>query len=92
MIDVLICTRHARVAVIELKTHDLPLQGLDYRSRVGWQHQRGEFQKFGYSPKLELSPEPPLLFLVAPAVRVHPVTDPILVFRKRSPQIAARAA
>lgn len=49
MIDVLICTRHARVAVIELKTHEdihLPLQGLDYRSRVCWQHQRGEFQKF----------------------------------------------
>jgi hypothetical protein len=119
MIDVLTCTRHGRLAVIELKTDEgihLPLQGLDYWSRVCWHHRRGEFPKFGHFPKLELSPEPPLLLLVAPALRVHPATDTILryvspdipwtfigiderwreqikpVFRKRSPQIAARAA
>lgn len=81
MIDVLTCTRQGRLVVIELKADEdihLPLQGLDYWSRVRWHHQRGEFQRFGYFPGLELSPEPPLLFLVAPALRVHPATDTIL--------------
>jgi len=81
MIDVLTCTRQGRLAVIELKADEdihLPLQGLDYWSRVCWHHQRGEFQKFGYFPGLQLSPDPPLLFLVAPALRVHPATDIIL--------------
>lgn len=81
MIDVLTATRQGRLAVIELKANEdihLPLQGLDYWSRVCWHHQRGEFQKFGYFPGVELSPDPPLLFQVAPALRVHPATDTIL--------------
>jgi hypothetical protein len=78
MIDVLTCTRDGRLAVLELKASEdlhLPLQGLDYWARVNWHHQRGEFQRFGYFPGRELSPEPPLLFLVAPALQVHPTTD-----------------
>src|SRR5207237_1552718 len=42
----------------------LPLQGLDYWSRVAWHHARGEFHRFGYFSGKELSPEPPLLLLV----------------------------
>jgi hypothetical protein len=81
MIDVLTCTRQGRLLVAELKADEdihLPLQGLDYWARVCWHHQRGEFQKFGYFPGIELSPEPPLLLLVAPALHVHPATDTIL--------------
>jgi hypothetical protein len=81
MIDVLASTRDGRLAVIELKADEdihLPLQGLDYWSRVAWHHSRGEFQKFGYFQHRELSPLPPLLFLVAPALRVHPATDTVL--------------
>jgi hypothetical protein len=83
MIDVLTCTRAGRLAVLELKASEdlhLPLQGLDYWSRVNWHHQRGEFQKFGYFSGRELSPEPPLLMLVAPALQVHPATDTLLRF------------
>jgi hypothetical protein len=47
---------------------------------VNWHHERGEFQKFGYFAGRQLSPEPPLLFMVAPALQVHPATDAQLKF------------
>ncbi len=81
MIDVLTTTRDGRLAVVELKADEdihLPLQGLDYWSRVAWHHARGEFQRCGYFPGRELSRERPLLFLVAPALHVHPATDTLL--------------
>lgn len=81
MIDLLTVTRAGRLAVIELKADEdihLPLQGLDYWSRVNWHHQRGEFQQFGYFSGKPLSPESPLLYLVAPALRIHPATDTLL--------------
>lgn len=81
MIDVLTVTREGRLAVIELKADEdihLPLQGLDYWSRVTWHHARGEFQRFGYFPGRELTPDKPLLFLIAPALHVHPATDTLL--------------
>jgi len=89
MIDVLCATRNGRLAVVELKADEdihLPLQGVDYWSRVVWHHARGEFKRFGYFPDRELSPEQPLLFLVAPALHIHPATDTLL--RYVSPQIA----
>ncbi len=91
MIDVLTLTREGRLAVIELKADEdihLPLQGTDYWSRVAWHHQCGEFQRFGYFPGRELSPEPPVLVMVAPALHVHPATDTLL--RYISPKIEWR--
>ncbi len=88
MIDVLTTTRDGRLAVVELKADEdihLPLQGLDYWSRVAWHHARNEFPRFGYFPDRELSAEDPLLFLVAPALHVHPATDVLL--RYISPEI-----
>jgi|HubBroStandDraft_4_1064222.scaffolds.fasta_scaffold13298_1 hypothetical protein len=88
MIDVLTTTRAGRLAVVELKADEdihLPLQGLDYWSRVEWHHARGEFPRFGYFEDRELSAEKPLLFLVAPALHVHPSTDTLL--RYLAPEI-----
>ncbi|HTA25133.1 MAG TPA: hypothetical protein VK763_16485 [Terriglobales bacterium] len=88
MIDVLAVTRAGRLTVVELKADEdihLPLQGLDYWSRVAWHHARGEFQRFGYFPLRELSPAEPLLLLVAPALHVHPAADTLLHYF--SPQI-----
>jgi hypothetical protein len=88
MIDVLALTHIGRLAVIELKADEdihLPMQGLDYWSRVAWHHARGEFQKFGYFPGRELSSEPPQLMLIAPALHIHPATD--ILLRYFSPQI-----
>jgi hypothetical protein len=88
MIDVLTATRAGRLAVVELKADEdihLPLQGLDYWSRVAWHHARGEFQEFGYFPGRELLSQSSLLFLVAPALHVHPATDTLL--RYLSPEV-----
>jgi hypothetical protein len=81
MIDVLTTTHEGRLAVVELKADEdihLPLQGLDYWARVEWHRARGEFPRFGYFAGWELSAETPLLFLVAPALHVHPATDTLL--------------
>jgi hypothetical protein len=88
MIDILALTHQGRLAVIELKADEdihLPMQGLDYWSRVAWHHARGEFQKFGYFPGQEISSEQPQLLLVAPALHIHPATESLL--RYLSPQI-----
>jgi hypothetical protein len=86
MIDVLTATHAGRLGVVELKADEdihLPLQGLDYWSRVEWHHARGEFTRFGYFGGTELSAERPLLFLVAPALHVHPTTDTLLSYLSR---------
>jgi hypothetical protein len=88
MIDILAATRESRLAVIELKADEdihLPLQGVDYWSRVAWHQSRGEFAQFGYFPGRELAAQKPLLMLVAPALHLHPTTDAIL--RYLSPEI-----
>ncbi len=83
MIDVLTSTREGRLAVLELKADEdihLPLQGLDYWARVQWHHLRGEFTANGYFAGKDLSPAPPLLLLIAPALRIHPATDALLSY------------
>jgi hypothetical protein len=85
-----------RLAVIELKADDdlhLALQGLDYWVRVRWHHQQnpdqasglGEFQRHGYFGGVRLAKGAPRLYLVAPALRVHPATE--IVLRYLSPQV-----
>jgi hypothetical protein len=88
MLDVLTCTLDGRLAVLELKANEdmhLPLQGLDYWARVRWHQQHGEFARNGYFAGREMSSAPPLLYLVAPALRVHPATDVLL--RYLSPRV-----
>ena len=74
MIDILTVTKQGRLAILELKVSEdieLPVQGLDYWLRVRWHHERGEFQKNGYFPGLELSPRSPILYFVCPQFRYH---------------------
>jgi hypothetical protein len=88
MLDVLTITHEGRLAVVELKADEdihLPLQGLDYWARVEWHHSRGEFPRFGYFADRELSADKPRLYLVAPALHVHPATD--ILLRYFSPEI-----
>src|SRR5947209_807726 len=88
LIDVLTCTHDGRLAVLELKADEdihLPLQGLDYWARVKWHQERGDFQKNGYFQGVQLAAQPPLLFLIAPALRIHPAIETLL--RYFSPDI-----
>ncbi|MEO7028990.1 MAG: hypothetical protein ABI147_06270 [Acidobacteriaceae bacterium] len=96
MLDLLGVTADGRLAVIELKADDdlhLALQGLDYWIRVRHHHLQnpdaktglGEFQRHGYFRGVELSPLPPRLYLVAPALHIHPATE--IILRYFSPRV-----
>ncbi len=96
MLDLLSLTEDGRLAVIELKASEdpqLPLQGLDYWIRVRWHHMQhpdpvtglGEFQRHGYFAGVRLSPLPPRLYLVCPALHVHPSTE--ILLRHLSPRV-----
>ena len=96
MLDVLSVDKGGRLAVIELKADEdlhLALQGLDYWVRVRWHHQQnpdagsglGEFERHGYFGGVRLAEGDPRLYLVAPALRVHPATD--VVLRYLSPRV-----
>jgi hypothetical protein len=81
MLDLLTVTHSGRLAVIEIKADDdlhLPLQALDYWCRVRKLQREQAFQKHGYFRGVELSDRPPLLYLIAPALRIHPSTDTVL--------------
>jgi hypothetical protein len=81
LLDLLTVTNQGRLAILELKADEdmhLPLQALDYWIRVRALHRSGELQRHGYFPGVPLSSADPLLYLVAPALRLHP-TYPILL-------------
>ena len=89
MLDLLGVTADGRLAVLELKAQDdlhFALQGLDYWIRVRHHHREtadpntglGEFQRHGYFRGVELSPLQPRLYLVAPALHIHPATETVL--------------
>ena len=83
VVDILGVTAAGRLAVIELKLDEqinLPLQGLDYWLRVKWLNDRGQFRERGYFAGVELSKQPPLLYLVSPAFRFHTSNDAVLRF------------
>jgi hypothetical protein len=46
---------------------------------------QGDFPRYGYFSGIELQDAPPLVYLVAPALRFHPSTD--ILFRYFSPEI-----
>lgn len=81
MLDLLAVTQTGRLAVVELKADDdlhLPFQALDYWVRVRQLHREQAFGKQGYFPGVELSEQDPLLYLIAPSLRIHPSTDTVL--------------
>ena len=81
LLDLLAMDRHGRLHVLELKTSEhigFPLQALDYWSRVRRHQLAGDFERLGYFPGRMVSPLPPRLCLIAPALRWHPRTDAIL--------------
>jgi hypothetical protein len=89
MMDLLSVTDDGRLAVLEVKAEEdlhLALQGLDYWVRVRWHHLQhadaasglGEFQRHGYFEDVRLAEGDPRLYLIAPALRIHPATEVVL--------------
>ncbi len=88
IMDLVGVTRKGRVVIIELKVSEeiqLPAQGLRYWMRVKQHLDNGDFARCGYFPGIELSKEPPALWLVAPSLHFHPATD--LILKHFSPTI-----
>jgi hypothetical protein len=98
MLDLLTLDRSGRLIVIELKADEdlhLPLQALDYWIRVRALNDDRQsidggpvisaFERQGYFPGAQISPHPPRLLLVAPALRIHPANETVL--RYLAPQI-----
>ena len=88
ILDLLTITRTGRLAILELKATEhlhLPLQAADYWLRIRRHLEQGDFARYGYFPGVELQAAPPLVYLVAPALRFHPATDVLL--RYLSPEL-----
>ena len=90
MLDLLTLDQVGRLVVLEVKADEdmhLPLQGLDYWIRVRalnadrkvvGNREIGAFERQGYFSGQEISPRPPKLLLVAPALRIHPSNEIVL--------------
>lgn len=94
VLDLLAVGRDGRLAVIELKADEdlhMPLQGLDYWIRVHRTAQArtangvSDFTRHGYFPGIQLAHTSPLLYFIAPALRIHPSTETVLGYL--SPEI-----
>jgi hypothetical protein len=74
-IDLLALRRDGRLAVIELKVTEARehvLQGVDYWQRVEAHRRRGHIARAKLFGDRKIRNEPPLVYLVAPTLRVHP--------------------
>ncbi|MGC9293342.1 MAG: hypothetical protein ACP5EP_11585 [Acidobacteriaceae bacterium] len=90
VLDLLAVRRDGRLVVLELKAEEdlhLALQALDYWVRVRWHNMQRdaisgqtELQRFGYFPGNTLQADAPLLYLVAPSLRIHPATEVVLQY------------
>ena len=91
MLDLLTLYREGRLTLIEIKADEdlhLPLQALDYWIRVralnadrqaaNGGKQLSAFERAAYFEGAEVSPLPPRLVLIAPALRIHPANEPVL--------------
>lgn len=88
ILDVLCVTRLGRVAILELKASEhihFPLQAAGYWLRIRRHLEQRDLQKYGYFPGVELQAQPPIAYLVAPALRFHPTTD--ILVRRLHPDI-----
>jgi hypothetical protein len=74
-VDLLALRRDGRLAVIELKVSEARehvLQGADYWQRVEAHRRRGHIARARLFGDRKIRNEPPLVYLVAPTLRVHP--------------------
>jgi hypothetical protein len=95
-LDLLGVTRQGRLVMIEIKASEdlqLPVQAVDYWLRVRRHQRAGDFQRDEYFADVQLDPQPPLVWLVAPGLRFHSATDTLLKYpprRSASPELASR--
>jgi hypothetical protein len=82
-IDLLALRRDGRLVVIELKVtedRDHVLQGVGYWQRVEAHRRRGHISRAKLFGDRVIRDEPPLVYLVAPTLRVHPAFNALARF------------
>jgi hypothetical protein len=87
-VDLLALRHDGRLAVIELKvseSREHVLQGADYWQRVEAHRRRGHITRAKLFGDRKISNEPPLIYLVAPTLRVHPAFNTLA--RSMAPDI-----
>ncbi len=88
IVDLLGITRDGRLIIMELKASEdvqLLMQAVDYWLRVRQHQEQEDFQRYGYFPGVNISSQPPLVFLVAPSLRFHPAGD--ILVRSLVPEV-----
>jgi hypothetical protein len=99
VLDLLAVRRDGRLVVLEIKADEdlhLAMQALDYWVRVRRHHHpaansvgsvnaQSDLARFGYFPGKQLRSDAPLLYLIAPALRIHSATE--IVLRYISPEV-----
>jgi hypothetical protein len=87
-VDLLALRQDGRLVVIELKVSEARehvLQGVDYWQRVEAHRRRGHIARAKLFGERKISDESPLVYLVAPTLRVHPAFHTLA--RSIAPQI-----
>jgi hypothetical protein len=82
-IDLLALRRDGRLAVIELKVTEARehvFQGADYWQRVESHRRRGHITRARLFGERKITNQPPLIYLVAPTLRVHPAFNTLAHF------------
>lgn len=89
--DLLALDRNGHLVIIEVKVAEdiaLPIQALDYYTRLRLHIDRGQIQASSLYPNRVVRNVPPRLLLVAPALHFHPTNETVLRFFESS--ISAR--
>jgi hypothetical protein len=90
VLDLLTVTGTKRLAILELKATEnpeLPLQAADYWHCLRRHQLQGDLERYGYFPRLPLQMLPPLVYLIAPALRFHPSTETLMKYLSPEMQI-----
>ncbi len=91
VLDILGVTRTGRLVVIDLKASEdirLPMQAVDDRLRVRRHQLDGNFERYGYFGGNHLDPCPPLIWLLAPALRFHSARGTLTKYLSPEIQVA----
>ncbi len=81
VVDLLAVSIEGRLTVLELKASEdihLPMQALDYWTRIKWHAERRELQQL--FPGIALTPAAPKLVLLAPAMSFHSANATVLSY------------
>ncbi|MCZ2153723.1 MAG: hypothetical protein LC114_07460 [Bryobacterales bacterium] len=88
--DLLALDRNGQLVILEIKVAEdptLPIQALDYYSRLRVQLLRGEIDNGLLFPNRKIRDAPPRMLLIAPALQFHPTNETLLGYFESSIEV-----